>query len=419
MGEKLCMSEKEVDRIAILSLLKERCLTQREAALRLCLSVRQVRRLYKTYIAAGAQGIAAKHRAQPNARRRKFTAEWQAECLSIIRQDYYDYGPTLAAEKLAEYNGRAVSKETVRQWMIEAGLWQAKLTRSEKRCHPLRARRPCYGELIQIDGSPHAWFGEENPKCTLLVFIDDATSALQKLLFVPAENTMGYLQALKDYLKQYGKPKAIYSDKHAVFRVNHKEAKSGDGLTHFGRVLKDLDIEIIYAHSPQAKGRVERANSTLQDRLIKWLRYHRVTDMAKANAGPLAAFMAEHNQRFAKKHPDLVNVHRPLNTLESDNLHTLCAIKTPRKVSKDLTVRHHGLLYHLQVSGKGHRLRQTGVLVCEDESGKITILHNQQALPYQVYTDSNPVLPPLTRKELDAHFNQRMHYQPPPLRPCG
>src|ERR1700761_1619566 len=184
-----------------------------------------------------------------------------------IRQWYWDFGPTLAAEKLHEDHGVVVGRETLRQWMIADGLWRDRKQR--KRIH--RLRRECVGELVQVDGSEHWWFEDRGPQCTLLVFVDDATSRLMHLQFIESESTFAYFHAARAYLEAWGKPVAFYSDKHGVFRVNHPGALGGDGMTQFGRALHALNIDIICANSSPAKGRVERANKTLQDRLVKEL----------------------------------------------------------------------------------------------------------------------------------------------------
>ncbi len=201
--------------------------------------------------------------------------------MNLVRRHYVDFSPTFAHEKLTEVHHLAFSVETLRQWMIAAGLWLAK-SRKKARVHQRRPRRPCVGELVQIDGSPHDWFEERAERCTLLVFIDDATSRLMALRFVPAETTQAYMETLRACLDQHGRPVALYSDKHSIFRVNHPEHEGE--VTPFSRALKTLDIEPIHAHTPQAKGRVERASQTLQDRLVKELRLRHINDMGQANA---------------------------------------------------------------------------------------------------------------------------------------
>jgi hypothetical protein len=186
-------------------------------------------------------------------RNRSYPSAWRAEVLGIIRERYPDFGPTLAAEKLAELHGIHLGRETLRQWMIAAGLWKDRRARL-KAVHQPRYRRDCFGELIQIDGSEHWWFEGRGPQCTLLVYIDDATSRLMHLQFVESESTFDYFAATRAYLERYGKPVAFYSDKHGVFRVNKKDAVGGDGMTQFGRALHALNIDIICANSSQAKG---------------------------------------------------------------------------------------------------------------------------------------------------------------------
>ncbi len=400
--ETIAMNQKELDRLHVFKKLNAKEIGQKEAARLLQISTRQIRRLQKRFLLEGAQGLASKKRAR--ASNRKFTENFKDEVLALVKKDYYDYGPTLAAEKLKEYNNLIVSKETLRLWMIDDGLWKAKPIKLEKNHQP-RNRRPYFGELIQIDGSVHAWFEERGPKCTLLVFIDDATSLIQSLRFVKAETTHDYLQVLKQYVKTYGKPRALYSDKHVVFRVNIKDPKSGNGLTQFGRVLQKLNIQSIFAHSPQAKGRVERANSTLQDRLLKELRYHNISDMNSANQF-LESFRLDYNQRFGKSPKDPLNVHTALSFEELADLDKTCTVQVLHKVSKNLTLQHKKVLYKLKVPGKGHRLRQEGVVVCEDESGKINILYNNQPLEYEVYAEHHEVSQPISRKEIDALLDQ-------------
>ena len=242
----------------------------------------------------------------------------------------------MAAEKLAANHGLVVSRETLRKWMAEAGIW---LSRKQRRTfHQPRLRRESYGELVQIDGSDHRWFEERGDPCTLLVFIDDATSRLMHLQFVESESTFDYFAATRAYLERYGKPVAFYSDKHGVFRVNKKDAIGGDGMTQFGRALHALNIDIICANSSQAKGRVERANGTLQDRLVKEMRLSGIDTIAAGNAF-LPAFMENYNARFAKAPLDDRDVHRAL-VVGHDDLDDAFAWKEERTVSVNLTLQY-------------------------------------------------------------------------------
>ena len=222
---------------------------------------------------------------------------------------------------LLERNGIEVSRETLRKWMVEAGLW---LSRKQRRSfHQPRLRRESYGELIQIDGSDHRWFESRDEPCTLLVFIDDATSRLMQLRFVKSESTDSYFEALQGYLEAHGCPVAFYSDKHTVFRVGRQNTKGGAGMTQFGRALAELNIEILCANSSQAKGRVERANRTLQDRLVKELRLAEVSSIEAGNAF-LPGFMERFNERFALRPVKTQDLHRTLNVPASRLKDILC-----------------------------------------------------------------------------------------------
>jgi len=203
-----------------------------------------------------------------------------------------------------------LSVETVRKLMVEEGLWKPKAAKKPV-IHQMRERRARYGELIQIDGSPHDWFEGRAAKCTLLVMIDDATSRLMQLRFAPAETTFSYFAAVRGYIGEHGKPLAFYSDKYSVFRVNAKEAETGSGVTQFGRAMEELAVGLICAHSPQAKGRVERVNQTLQDRMVKEMRLQGVSGIEEGNLF-VPKYIEEFNKRFGVEARSDENAHRPL-----------------------------------------------------------------------------------------------------------
>jgi transposase len=277
----LTMSTKELSRVEVMGRLQEKRMTQKEAAKILGVSERQVKRLWKRYREKGASGLVSRRRGRPSNNR--MTAETEQAAVDWLHSRYADFGPTLACEKLVEKHGLKLSVGSVRKIMIEEGLWKPK-----KACkvvaHQMRERRACFGELVQVDGSPHDWFEGRAAECTLLVFIDDATGKLGQLLFVESESFFSYCRATEGYLTRHGKPGAFYSDKHGVFRVNQPSAGPSDALTQFGRAMQELDIQIICANTPQAKGRVERANQTLQDRLPKELRLRGISDWQAGNA---------------------------------------------------------------------------------------------------------------------------------------
>ena len=299
----------------------------------------------------------------------------------MVREHYLDFGPTFAAEKLAADHGLVVSRETLRKWMAEAGIW---LSRKQRRTfHQPRLRREFYGELVQIDGSDHRWFEERGDPCTLLVFIDDATSTLQQLRFVKSESTFSYFEALEFYLKAHGCPVAFYSDKHTVFRVPKKDAKAGRGMTQFGRALSELNIEILCANSSQAKGRVERVNRTLQDRLVKELRLARISDIESANAF-LPAFTADFNERFAKVPARPDNLHRALN-VAPDRLRDVLCKREQRYVGQQLSFSYERRQIMLEKNDVSIGLVGKYVDVYEFADGRVDVRWKACSLPYAIF----------------------------------
>lgn len=229
------MSKQEVDRLEIIQLTNKRQLTQQQASERLHLSVRQIKRLAKRYREKGASGLISQHRGKMANNRIAVTVKNNA--IALIRETYADFSPTFAHEKLTECHGLSFSVETLRKWMIEDTIWKPKSVK-KARIHQSRPRRCCRGELIQIDGSPHHWFEDRGEYCTLIVYIDDATSELMGLHFSPTETTQSYMETLSDYLHQWGRPVSLYSDKHSIFRVNRANCEGA--LTQFSRALKTL-----------------------------------------------------------------------------------------------------------------------------------------------------------------------------------
>ncbi|MBD9561358.1 ISNCY family transposase [Ensifer sp. ENS03] len=327
----IAMSERDLQRIEVLSKVIAGRMTLASAARVLELSTRQVRRLLERINTGGAASI--RHKAIGRPSNNRISDGVRDYAVTLVRERYADFGPTLAAEKLAERDGLTVSRETLRQWMSDDGLW---LSRKQRRTfHQPRLRREAYGELVQIDGSEHRWFEDRGPSCSLLVFVDDATGKLMQVRFVRSESAFTYFEALALYLKHHGAPVAFYSDKHSVFRVAKKDAKGGQGMTQFGRALCELNIEILCANSSQAKGRVERMNRTLQDRLVKELRLAGIDDMEAGNAF-LPGFIEHYNARFAivPARPD--DLHRPMN-LAPDRLAEILCKREQRYVGAQLT----------------------------------------------------------------------------------
>ncbi|MFP3615095.1 ISNCY family transposase, partial [Paraburkholderia sp. SIMBA_050] len=286
---------RELDRLKVIQAVVDTGLKPGRAADRLGLTVRQIERLVIRYRESGAAGLVSRKRSRPGNRR--LDDDEAQRALAIIREYYADFGPTLACEKLHECHGIRLAKETVRRLMTDAGLWVPRRQRPPKVYQP-RARRSCLGELIQIDGSEHPWFEDRAPQCTLLVYVDDATSRLMHVLFTATESTFSYFEATRAYIERHGKPVAFYSDKASVFR-NTAASRTGNSVTQFGRAMYELNIDTICANSSAAKGRVERAHLTLQDRMVKEMRLRDIRTIAAANAW-VPSFMAAYNARFAK-----------------------------------------------------------------------------------------------------------------------
>jgi hypothetical protein len=373
------MSDGELARLDVLRDLDRRRLTIAAAAQLLGLGRRQVFRLLKAYRAEGPPGLISRRRGRPSNRKKPDGLRDQA--LALIGKRYWDFGPTLAAEKLREVHGISLGRETLRLWMIEAGIWADRRQRRQ-RVHQPRHRRECVGELVQIDGCEHWWFEDRGPQCTLLVFIDDATSRLMHLQFVESESTFAYFNATRAYLDAWGKPVAFYSDKHGVFRVNHDGAVGGDGMTQFGRALDALNIDIICANSSQAKGRVERAHKTLQDRLVKELRLAGASSLAQGN-DLLPAFLADYNARFAKSPANPKDLHRPLHA--DDDLEDAFAWKEERTLSRALTLQYDKVIFVLEPTEQARSAIGKRVTVVDHPDGCLSIRYQGVELAYRTF----------------------------------
>ena len=290
--------------------------------------------------------------------------------VALVRERYADFGPKLAHEKLVELHGIRVGRETVRKWLTEAGIWLTRAARA-LRAHQPRHRRQCLGELVQIDGCDHEWFEQRADRCTVLVYVDDATGRLMELRFVKTESAFDYFDSTVSYLGRHGKPVAFYSDKHSIFRV-HQEGSSGrsGGVTQFGRALGTLNIDIICANTPQAKGRVERMNKTLQDRLVKELRLRGISSIEEGNAY-LPEFIADYNRRFAREPMNPHDAHRPLQP--GEDLLQIFTWQEERTMTRNLVVHFRRLTYLIVPSPEALALAGRRVLVHESADGRVEI----------------------------------------------
>ena len=343
------------------------------AAQRLQITARQVLRLRKRFAAGGAGAMASRRRGKPS--NNQLEEGLAKKALEVVLADYHDFGPTFACEKLRDEHKLIVSKETLRQLMIGAGLWTPKGVRRAA-LHQPRERRPCRGELVQIDGSRHDWFEGRRDACTLLVFIDDATGQLLQLHFAESETTGNYFEATRRYLTQHGKPQAFYSDRAAVFRS--PSATSGT-CTQFQRALDQLGIELICANSPQAKGRVERANRTLQDRLVKEMRLDRISDIEAANAW-CAKYVERYNAQFAFAPASELDMHKPL--FVEDDLDLILTTREVRKLTSKLTLKHGAQVHLLEDSAQARSLIGQPIAIHTYNDGRIELRASDQVFAH-------------------------------------
>jgi transposase len=374
------MSANERERSHLVRQWVEGGLGQREASERLGIGVRQFKRLVRSWRQDGDAGLLSRQRGRPSNRRLHDVL--RAEIAVLLKGRYSGFGATLASEKLLELDGIKVSTETVRQMLISLGEWKPKARRA-KRVFQLRERRARFGELIQIDGSPHDWFEGRGPRCTLIVFIDDATGRLTALRFAPVESGTAYLAALRDHVLAHGCPLAFYSDRHGIFRINAKDAQSGDGKTEFGRVVDRLEIGLINALTPQAKGRVERANQTLQDRLVKEMRLRNICSIPRAQAY-LPELILEWNKKFAVKPRDETSAHRPW-TKTAEDLDLALARQEERVLSKALTFSYGGTKYCVKTQGPGTAMRGVKIMVHHFADGRLRFSYKDRVLTCTAY----------------------------------
>lgn len=400
MEEILQMSTKERERLKVLVRLENGLLTQKIAAEQLSISIRQLQRLLKSYRKEGERSLISLKRGKKSNRR--MPDSQRDQIAEIIMKNYPDFGPTFANEKLEEIHKIRVSINSVRNIMIEKGIWNSRKLKQPK-VHQRRDPRECIGELIQMDGSYHAWFEGRAPKCCLLVLIDDATSRIMWLQFVEWESTFAYFEALEGYIRKYGKPLSIYTDRLAVFETTRKTEKNYKD-TQFHRALCSLGIKLILANSPQAKGRVERSNGTLQDRLVKEMRLAGISSMEEGNAF-LSNYIETYNKKFAKRPKSPINAHKEL---ESDvNLEKVLCLHNKRKITKDLIVYFKGTTYQITETEHKYRLGGQQVLVLEKRNGDVEMFHKERALKFKLYQDLPKESKPKERKATAVDMNSQ------------
>jgi transposase len=410
-GGSLTMSKKERSRLVVVSRVKEKQMTIKEASELLGISYRQCQRIYKRYIEEGDKGLLHRNRGRPS--NRKKPAEVTERVLALYRERYWDFGPTLAAEKLVERDGYEIDHETLRRWLLAAGLWKGQRKRPKHR--KWRERKAHFGELVQMDGSHHTWFDGQEDRACLMDMVDDATGKTLALMS-QEETTVAAMRVLWAWVERYGIPKALYVDGKNVYITQREptleEQLSGElPLTQFGRVCKKLGIEILPASSPQAKGRVERKHGVYQDRWVKELRLAGIRDIERANPF-LGKFVESINMKFAVEPRSPADFHRPLP--QGMDLSSVFCLEEERTVGNDWMVRYKSRFFQI-VSQSNLPPAKRRVTVQEHLDGSIHMVYRDREVVFTEIKELLQKLPiPHQKQEILA---PRRKYIPPPTHP--
>lgn len=395
MGDLLIMSQKERDYKVILEGVLSGHLTLKDGAVKMGVSYRHAKRLKKHYLAAGDAGLVHKNRGRPSGRAK--SARFKEQVLSRYQEVYYECGPTHAAELLLEEDGIEVHPETLRLWLLDAGLWSRQ--RKRKRYRSRRPRRPRFGEMLQIDGSDHHWFGEDESRCCLLNMIDDATNVTLAQLDT-GETTHVLLSVLKGWIKRYGVPKSVYVDLKSVY-----VSSSTESFSVFEQVCEKLSITIIKAYSPQAKGRIERRHGIFQDRLVKELKIKGITTIEEANDYINKRFLKKLNKKFIVGADDPEDAHR--DSKQYGNLDQIICWENERVVKNDYTVQlnnqHYQIMHHKD-SGLSPKSK---VMMRRHLNNRLTIWHGEKRLRYRRIEASERIKPEVEKKPLGPSRSER------------
>jgi hypothetical protein len=409
------VKEKDLEKIRVLQMLGAKQITQEQAALQLNITDRQVRNIFKKYKEIGNEGVISKKIGKPS--NRKFSEDFKKQIVTIIKTKYHDFKPTLVTEKLRENHEIKISVEFIRQLMISEHLW--KVTKGYGPViHPLRPRRGSLGEMSQGDASHHLWFENRGSPCALIVIIDDATSAILALYFTETETLEAYFAALRIVLMKYGRPLSMYTDHFSVFEVARKNPSLEEQpITQFKRALGELEVELILANTPQAKGRVERANRTLQDRLVKELRLEGISDINTANAWlEKSNYIEKHNAKFAVPPRNKGSVLRPLTEHQLESLDRILSPNHKRVVQKDLSFQYKGDIYQIYLEERID-LRGKRITVWEDSTHKVKAEYEGKnlcvgSMKEKEWFSRNP-----STEQLLAKWKTKKHYKPSSIHP--
>lgn len=383
-GEIIAMSSKEITRYEIIKDLVDNKINGTEASLKIGLSVRQIKRLKKKVKDGGAKGLI--HKSRGKSGNRKIDDKIIEKIRNLLKGRYSDFGPTFASEKILEIHGMKLNKETTRQIMIEEKLWNPRLKKKNGEHRQWRERKENFGGMEQFDGSYENWFEGRSPVCCLLASIDDATGKISKAKFAQSEGVAPVFDFWKEYVSDIGKPISLYLDRFSTYKQNMKSLSDDPkALTQFQRAMEtDLNIKIIHAHSPQAKGRIERLFKTLQDRLIKEMRLKNICSVEEGNRFLEEEFIPDFNKRFSVPARNKNDLHKKLNDIEKENLDKIFSIQNYRIVCNDFTIRFNGQWFQLLKDQPTLILRKDKVLISENLEGKIFISLRKKNLNYKV-----------------------------------
>ena len=368
----LKMSQEELKRLHIIRKAIEGIIKQSEAAAILSVSSRQIRRLVRSVRTEGDRGVI--HKARGKASNRRLSKEVKNKAIELYRKKYEGFGPTLASEKLLELDGISVNDETLRNWLMQSGDW--KKTRKDRKHRHWRERKHHFGKMVQIDGSHHDWFEGRGPKSVLMGYIDDATGKVFGR-FYGYEGTVPAMDSFKRYIRKYGLPVSIYLDKHRTYKSPVKQTLKDDTepLSQFQRAMEELGVKVIHAHSPQAKGRIERLFRTFQDRVVKEMRLKGIKTVQEANSF-LPAYLPIYNRRFAVRPKDEADLHRPVP--KGLNLDPILCFKTERVLRNDFTIAYNSKLYQIE-----EKVKASKVIIEERLNGTMMITHEGTQLKFR------------------------------------
>lgn len=404
---------KEADRYNIIRELLNKKLTEEEARKKMGLkSVRQVRRIKKRAKEEGMQGVIHRSRGRPS--NRKFSQEFINTTMDIIKKEYIDFKPTFAAEKLLENHGIKISSESLRVLMTKAGLWKPKSRKKPKRRHVWRERKDNLGEMQQFDGSYHKWFEERGEESCLLLSVDDATGEITGAKFDQNEGVIAVFLFWLEYFEKNGFPISIYLDKFSTYKINHPSAVDNKKLmTQFQRAMSQIGVKPITAHSPEAKGRVERMFETLQDRLVKELRLAGISTVEEANVFLKEEFIPKFNKKFAVVPKKKANVHRTVTKELEKKLPQIFSIQSQRKIQNDYTIMFKNQFFQLEEQQPTTVFKKNAVIVEEHLNGEIKICFKEHYLKYRVL----PERPKKRDIPLVALVRQKSSWIPPANHP--